>query len=214
MTSCNDFEVAVEQRRRGALDAPAAAELAEHLSSCAGCRAFETRSTELEDTMRTHAARVSAEIDWNRLGRSLETWRRQLEAGTWKALAMVLLVVPVFWFAFGSAASALIGGLTVVIWGGLHARRAIGDAREAARAPDQLLVFLRGQLDRQIRIERQNTRVLPILALLPLLLLLDRGVSAASLLGTALLMALFAALALRARLRVLPRLRRERAELD
>lgn len=221
MTSCDDFEVAVEQRLHGALDAAGAARLADHLSSCAGCRAFETRSRELEDAMRTHAARMSDEVDWKQLGESLDRWRRQLLGGTWKGLAAIFLSVPFLALAFGyevgglsGLVSGIIGGLTVVVWGRIAARRAIAEARQAERASGQLLLFMRGQLDKLIRLEKQNALVLPFLALLPLYGPLSREITPWSLFGAAMLMVLMVGLALRSRFIVLPRLRRERAELD
>jgi hypothetical protein len=38
MSACDEFEVAVEMRRHGALGAPEAARLEEHLRACAACR--------------------------------------------------------------------------------------------------------------------------------------------------------------------------------
>lgn len=215
MTSCDDYQVAVEQQLHGALDGAGAGMLAVHLSSCAGCRAFETGAKELEEAMRMHAMRMSGEVDWDRLGRSVERWRRRLRAGLWQALATLVVVVPLVALAFGSLTNpgAIIGGGTVVLWGWLATRRRLSEAQQAARSREQLLVFLRAQLDQQIRIEKQNAVALPIIALLPLVGLLTGVITAWSVFGTAMTMALLAALAVRSRFNLLPRLERERAEL-
>lgn len=215
MTSCDDYQVAALQRQHGALAAAPAGMLALHLSSCATCRAFESGAKELEAAMRMHAVRMGGEVDWQRLGNSVERWRRRLLAGQWQALATLVVVVPLLALAFGSVTSpgAIIGGGTVVLWGWLATRRRISQAQKAARSREELLVFLRAQLDEQIRIEKQNAVALPIIALLPLVGLLTGAITPWSLFGTAATMAIIAALALRSRFNIRPRLERERAEL-
>ncbi|HKE14164.1 MAG TPA: zf-HC2 domain-containing protein [Kofleriaceae bacterium] len=217
MTSCDDFEVAIEQRLHGGLDGDPAERLAQHLSSCPACRAFEARSEELEQAMRMHAAVAIGDVDWNRLGRNLERWRKQMLAGAWKGLAAVIVAAPLLGLVFGRGAIAtgVIAGLAVVAWGRIVARRSIAGAREVEHAPGSLLVLLRTQLDRLIEIEKQNALVLPFLALIPIGGLLAAGeLTPWRIAGAAALMLLLAAFALRSRFVVLPRLLRERAELE
>lgn len=215
MTSCDDYQVAALQRLHGALEAGRAGTLAAHLSSCATCRAFETGAKELEEAMKVHAERMSGEVDWERLGASLARWRKRLLAGQWQALAGMLVVVPLVALAFGDVINpgAIIGALTVLALGWFATRRRLSESQQAARSSDELLVFLRAQHDQLIRTEKQNAVALPIIALLPLLGPLLGGITPWSVFGTAMTMALLAALAVRSRFVLLPRLERERAEL-
>jgi anti-sigma factor RsiW len=216
MTSCDDFEVAIEQRLHGALDPDAAARLAQHLSSCEGCRAFEAQSRELEGAMRTHAADAIRDVDWSVLGRNVERWKTQMLAGVWKGLAAVIVAVPLVGLVFGRGhiATGLVAGLAVVGWGRIAARRSIAEVRAVEHAPGPLLVLLRSQLDRLIKIEKQNALVLPFFTLSPVGGLLAGELTPWRIAGVAMLVLLFVALALRSRLVVLPRLLRERAELE
>ena len=52
MSSCDDFEVAIEKRRHGALEADETTKLEVHLASCLSCRTYEQRGTEMEATMK------------------------------------------------------------------------------------------------------------------------------------------------------------------
>lgn len=217
MTSCHDFELAIEQRLHGALDPDRAAELAHHLSSCQACRAFEALSRELEQAMRTHATEAVGEVDWSQLGRKLERWRAQMLVGAWKGLLAVIVAVPLLGLVFGAGhiATSVIAGLVVVAWGRIAARRSIAAAREVAHAPGSLLLLLRTQLDKLIKIEKQNALVLPLFTLVPIYGLLAAGeLTPWRVAGAAALMLLVVALALRSRFVVLPRLLRERAELE
>jgi anti-sigma factor RsiW len=217
MTTCHDFEVAIERRLHGALDLDAAVRLAHHLSSCDACRAFEVQSRELEQAMRTHATNAISDVDWSKLGPNLERWKKQMLAGAWKGLAAVMVAAPLLGLVFGQAyiATGVVAGLAVVVWGRIVARRSIAEAREVERTPGSLLVLLQKQLDRLIKIEKQNALVLPFLTLLPIYGLLAAGeLTPWRIAGTAMLMLIFVALALRSRFVVLPRLLRERAELE
>jgi hypothetical protein len=217
MTSCHDFEVAIEQRLHGALDSDPAVRLAQHLSSCDGCRAFEAQSRELERAMRTHAVNAISDVDWNRLGWNLKRWKKQMLAGAWNGLAMVIIAAPLLGLVFGHAyiATSVIAGLAVAVWGRIVVRRSIAEARAVEHLPGPLLVMLRTQLDKLIKIEKQNALVLPFLTLIPIYGLLAAGeLTPWRIAGTAVLMLLVAALALRSRFVVLPRLLRERAELE
>jgi len=217
MTSCHDFEVAIEQRLHGALDPDPAVRLAQHLSSCHACRAFEAQSRELEEAMRTRAANAISDVDWNKLGRNLERWKKRMRAGAWKGLAAVIVAAPLLGLVFGHGyiATSFIAGLAVVVWGRIVARRSIAEARDVEHAPGSLLVLLRTQLDKLIKIEKQNALVLPFFTLIPIYGLLDVGeLTPWRIAGTAVLVLLFVVLALRSRFVVLPRLLRERAELE
>jgi len=214
MTTCNDFELAIEQRLHGALDAAAEPGVAQHLAACAACRDFEASSRHLEEAMKTRATTVASEVDWSRIERGLARWKRQLLAGNWHGLVLLILLIPLLAMVFGDVTGGIVGGLVVVILGRIAARRAMNEARAIAGDTGALLFFLRRQLEKQIRTEKQNARVLPLIALLPLAGLLSHGLTPWAVIGTAMSMLLFVALALRSRYQVLPRLQRERAALD
>jgi len=67
MTTCNDFELAVEMRNHGVLPPEDQAPLALHLKECAGCRSFEALASTTEKTMIANAQHQIETADWNAL---------------------------------------------------------------------------------------------------------------------------------------------------
>ena len=67
MERCEDFELAVELRRRGLLEPERARQLEAHLRGCAGCQAYASISERVGRAMSTHAANASQNVDWAQL---------------------------------------------------------------------------------------------------------------------------------------------------
>lgn len=67
MNACDEFEVAVEMRRHGALGAPDAVRLAGHLATCASCRAFDEMTRNTEEVMGLSADELAGGMDWDRV---------------------------------------------------------------------------------------------------------------------------------------------------
>jgi hypothetical protein len=160
MNGHDDFEVQVEMRLHGALDAAGSAALDAHLASCASCRRFEALAKETETTMRTQAAETIGQVDWARVLAGVREVRAYHAsalarmATLWAAFTLALALVAwphsarqLAWEAAVAAALAVacseVGPLTA--W--LRLRR----ARQAERTPAEMLAFLRSDLDRRIR---------------------------------------------------------------
>ena len=62
-----DFEIAIERELHGALPAPEAAQLAEHLLGCAACRAYQQTATEMETNMGAVGNLFSQGVVWGRV---------------------------------------------------------------------------------------------------------------------------------------------------
>ncbi len=76
MTGCDQFEVAIEMQRRGALKPAPAAELQAHLRDCASCRAYEASAERMEDLMTRSVRAELRSMDWGAL--ELELKRRAI----------------------------------------------------------------------------------------------------------------------------------------
>jgi multisubunit Na+/H+ antiporter MnhB subunit len=62
-----DFEIAIERELHGALPAPEAAQLAEHLLGCATCRAYQRTALEMETNMEAIGNLFSQGVVWGRV---------------------------------------------------------------------------------------------------------------------------------------------------
>jgi hypothetical protein len=71
MTSCEQFEVAIEKRLHGALGEPEQAALEEHLAGCADCRAYQAAARGAEAGMSLRAKAAGAEVDWAKVERGI-----------------------------------------------------------------------------------------------------------------------------------------------
>ncbi len=67
MTSCDDFELAIEMRNHGALPRDREDALLAHLLGCNGCRSFESLSTSSENAMSAHALTHIQSTNWDSL---------------------------------------------------------------------------------------------------------------------------------------------------
>src|SRR5688572_25440828 len=78
---CDDFEIEIEMRAAGALDADAITRLDLHLAGCASCRAWQAQARRLDDALITPAVSETP-LDWDRIrgkvDRSVQSYRRQL----------------------------------------------------------------------------------------------------------------------------------------
>jgi hypothetical protein len=159
MNGCDRFEIAVEMRRHGALDAPAVAKLDAHLASCEACRRFDALSKSSEEAMQGAAAAIGRSMDWEsaraRVHSIVEAKRRTILRF---ALASGLLLAAVGWFE-GTAAVVVTGAcLALVLFVALSEQR--DRARELARAEgaqEDMIAFYRNWLDRSFRAQRDGS---------------------------------------------------------
>ena len=218
---CDEFEVLIEMRRRGALSGADADRLARHLEGCASCRAYDTLATRTEATMSGTAAETMRGIDWSALQERIERLRRKYTFAIARSLVGLAVVLPLivlftmppevqpFGWVLGAALGLFIVGKTT-----LTRRRWVRDSLAAGRTREDLLAFWRSDLDRRIRV----LRLWPINLLGAIFLLLPwiagrHGFPIGALVVTAAVAALLAAQGLWYALYLLPRLSRERRSL-
>lgn len=125
----DEFELEIEMRLHGALDAARAAALDAHLATCAECRAFEKLSKETEKTMTANAMAQVSGVDWAAIQRRLrgKLWGTYVEA-LGLGLGLALVFAPAAYFAdpfMRSATIIPILGLAVFL-----AYRALQDRAE------------------------------------------------------------------------------------
>ncbi len=221
--ACEELEIALEMRRRGALDAVEAQRVADHLASCVSCQAYDRAMAHMEETMTTMTMAATQQLNWaeisERIGRMGQWHRRAFLRAI--VLLPILLPVIVLWtmpaeirlfgWVLGVAVSAAM--LTRMT---LERRRFQREAAEAAGSREDLLAFWRRDVDRRIGMLRFWPVNLVAAILLPLPAILDRSHAlptggAALVYGLALFMLIQG---LYYGVIGLPRLRRERAELE
>ena len=226
MADCERFEIAIEQRRHGALAPDEVALLEAHLATCASCVAFDRAGQTMEETMRNATTETLSNMSWSRIEERFATWQRGLNPSVGRLLLAVLagaLGAAVTFFALDPELlgdrAGVVGGivvpLAVLLWAQWHIkRRAVRDARVAERSRGALLTVYRRQLDERIKAESIARWVLPLLMTGVLVHTIIDPDSTRELVGTIAVVAVMYGISLNSHLRVLPRLRRERAELD
>jgi hypothetical protein len=101
--SCDRFEIDVEMRRHGALDAVEERTLDEHLAGCAGCRLYADEGGTVEASLRASAEEDAAQVDWDRLHRGVLRLRRSYRWKLWLAPLFLLQTPLAFLLATGRA---------------------------------------------------------------------------------------------------------------
>lgn len=164
MPSCDEYEIAIEMRLHGALDADACAALDAHLSTCQRCRAFEASARNSEAIMREAAQAAMETVDWGVVDRAIVGWR-------WRTLALGFAVVALVAYTI----VGLMGGqqepvetalliLVLAPLGGEVWRRARSITR-AGRNADTIEI-LRQDLDARGRAIDRSLLVFPLMAAL------------------------------------------------
>jgi hypothetical protein len=226
MADCERFEIAIGKRRHGALAPDEGAALAAHLSGCASCAASDRLGQTLDERMRSMTADTLQETDWVRIERRFEIWRRSHDpsrvrvvlgalAGIVGGIATLLLLGH----DLVAEPRLLVTGIAVPLvfvfalqrWARL---RGLREARAAEASRGALLACFREQLDRRIAQEARARTFLPVLFGSLFVLCVVSGEDARFLARFGGFVVIMFGVALHSHLRVLPRLRRERAELD
>jgi hypothetical protein len=215
MPGHDDLEIAIEQRRYGALDPEGAARLNEHLASCSDCRAFATFTTHTEDEMRQQAAAAITYMDWARISRGIAGWRAEIRRRPWRGLLQTIAMFPAMWLLFGvNAIWPTIGALIGHELYRRRVRRSLAEMRHAETWRPALLVLYQRQLDREIVEHRRVIFIVPIaLGAIAVWILFRPRLTVQLVIAAALALAAVCECAWVVWIK-LPRLRRERAALE
>lgn len=225
MPACRDFQIAIEMRLLGALADERAAELHEHLASCDACRRFETLALTTKRTMNMRANTVASAMDWEHVLEKIKAiekgLQRELSWGT--TLSVITIGVPL-----GAALSWLAGsrdpfGTIVFLCAfffafiGLRrcdARRRLQELKQAERVRDETVQYYRNDVERRIGVLRRRILCTPLFGILCIGYGLYRAFSALSITFYVILGLVLILMSLYTGIAVLPRLRRERRELE
>ena len=99
MGICENFEIAIEERRLGALGAEAAAQLEEHLASCASCQNFADFVRDSEKSMQANDATMK-EADWAAIKKTLRRAPELMRNQRLISVILVLTATPLIGMSF------------------------------------------------------------------------------------------------------------------
>jgi hypothetical protein len=218
MTDCETFEVEIEMRGHGALDASRIPALEAHLAQCPSCRRYQALARRTEQTMTAHT------LDVNGLEARILTLQAYRRTRSWFAVAVPAAMALLLILAVGHPVEigvtlALTGGLLF----GLFRLRVAAEARATARlarSQADYLAHYRRMLEGRIRRVHVLLGVIPLFACLSFLQATVwhlwpagmRTLPVYAVLGAAFLLAFLRVLALR--LHDVPAMRKELRDLD
>jgi hypothetical protein len=152
MTTCEEFEVAIEMQLHGALDAPAAAQLEEHLRTCPTCRSFQTLAKQTEQTMSNEATLQLKAVNWTTQYEQLMGSIKAEHRGTLKRglLMAALTSIPVLLMTKQPWLVPITWGIALgALWFRTVYRQRELTSQSAHR--DEFLYRYRRQLERRLR---------------------------------------------------------------
>jgi hypothetical protein len=158
--ACDEFEVDIERRRHGALDAAGAERLDRHLEDCPACRAYQQLVTSSEDVMSGSAMESLQSINWSLLESRLARARAWRRWSPWLAVAALAALVPLTAAGVPEEArqvTAAVGGalaVVITVSNFLRARAWRREVMAASESRGDLLAFWRKDLDRRIGLRR------------------------------------------------------------
>jgi hypothetical protein len=169
MNTCEEFEIAIEMRRRGALDEARRAELAAHLATCESCRRFEAETTSAAAALRRTPAPLNKRPAWYQLRERLLTVKEVQRAAFFQALGPLIMGTALYLIASGLRYTILV--IPPVVWfvisrmGAQKTKEWQSEAARAAETDEELLAFYKKSLDRRIATVRQDRKSLPFIVL-------------------------------------------------
>lgn len=224
MTTCREFQIAIEMRLHGALADERAAGLDEHLASCDACRRFETLAEKTKATMSMRANTVVSKMDWERVLERIKATERGLHQDLSWGRTLSAITIGV---AIGVASLWLAGSrdtLFNIIFPCIFipaftwlqrcgVRRRLQELKQAELVRDEIVQHYRKDVERRIRVLRRSILAAPLFGIFCMGAGLYRAFSATSIAFHVILGLAFILLPLYTRIAVLPRLQRERKEL-
>ncbi|HEX7600587.1 MAG TPA: hypothetical protein VF316_03235 [Polyangiaceae bacterium] len=219
MPDCQRFEIAVDQRLRGALEEDEASALDAHCATCEGCRGYEEAARSMQLGLHALASDAREAVDWDRVERGIrKRMRARLHqlvlAGVLGAAAVTL---STWGFAPRGAVAQFAAEMTAIV-GAVVLVRVVFVAREVRQISrlargDELLARHRAMLDKQLRTLRRF-RWIALAVVAWSLFNAERSVEMRHAIVHVGLACIVAISWLHALLVTYPRVRRELAELD
>lgn len=216
---CTEQQIAMEQRRAGVLPADLLQPLADHVSTCGDCQAYESLMNQQQDTIMQIETTTS--LPWDQLRRiSFGTSVWQLPLWRWLLLAVVAMLAVV---AFDVDAAIPVSALVAVLaTGEANRKRRALELLGKASTSAGLLALAKENVREQLRLRRQDVWVMVVFALAiglinPLWVAIgweEGPISLTQHVATALLVLIYLGMALHTALVAKPALKREQALLD
>jgi len=170
MERCEDFEVGIEMRLHGALDAPQTDSLVAHLATCASCRAFEQLARGSENAMNQQTNLHLQTLDWDVLWKRTKTFfDTQSRQRVLSSAVVVLALAPMMMLMEKNVLynAVLLGGswAAAITWRLLSSRQKLAAVAKYEGDTGELLFFYRRELEDRLRATRAVLVVLPMLAI-------------------------------------------------
>lgn len=171
MERCEDFEVSIEMRLHGALDARAAqtTQLVAHLATCASCRAFEALARGSENAMNQQTNLHLQTLDWDGLWKRTRTFfdtssRQHVVSSAVVVLALAPMMMLMENDVAGSAALLLTSWALAIAWRMWSARQRLAAVAKYEGDTGELIFFYRSELEQRLRSTRSVLFMLPLFA--------------------------------------------------
>jgi hypothetical protein len=173
--SCDEFEIAIERRARGALTPEENAALSAHLAGCESCRRFESSLSAITQSLQRHGAAEMGGIDMGQIRKKLDKeilgkrnviTKMAMLVGSmlgthWLMAAVRSTPGPVDWL------SPSISALSACVFVWWFSRQQARQAAAAIRGEQgDMLSFWRGILDKRLRTLRWMSWIAPLSVLL------------------------------------------------
>ena len=167
MERCEDFEVKIEMRLHGALDAPETDHLATHLASCVSCRAFEALAKGSENAMNQQTNLHLQTLDWDGLWKRTKTFfetqsRHRLISSAIVICALAPMTMLAVNDVLGTGALVFGTWAAAIAWTLLSSRYRLRAICKYEGDTGELLFFYRRELEDRLRRTRTALGVFPL----------------------------------------------------
>lgn len=161
MVDCERFEIAIDQRLRGALARDEASKLETHCATCEACRAYEASARGMQLGLHSLAGEARQAVSWDRIERGIRTSLRDRMRKLAFGIVIGVVAVALATWGFAPPGEAPLFALEVgVLVGAIVALRVLFVVREVRAVSrlargDELLARHHAMLEKQIRGIRQ-----------------------------------------------------------
>ncbi|MDB5213293.1 MAG: hypothetical protein JWO86_1220 [Myxococcaceae bacterium] len=171
MERCDEFEVSIEMRLHGALEAPQTSQLADHLATCASCRAFEDLAKGSENAMNQQTNLHLETLDWDALWKRTRTFfeitsRQHIVSSAVVVLALAPMMMLMEDDVVASVALLGTSWVAAIAWRMWSVRQRLAAVAKYEGDTGELLFFYRRELEDRLHSGRFVLLLVPLWAAL------------------------------------------------